>query len=161
MRRMVLMLVAVLMLPGLADAQDSARRRMQRDMMQSERQLEQRIRERFMGMAAQRMALDSVQRVRLREVLREGAEGRLELARQSRELRVLLMEAVNDGGTSAATYESLVRQMRELGEAEHALEQRELDRLGEFLDPRQQAVFLAMRMRFNEQVQRLRGPGPG
>ena len=122
--------------------------------------LESQVRSRFLEMAGARLELTAVQRDRLGAVLEEGADDRRSLARESMELRRRLMDAARDTTTPSATFEDILRRMEGLAQREHALERREQERLAEFLTPRQRALFLMMRMRFNDQVRELRGRGP-
>jgi Spy/CpxP family protein refolding chaperone len=123
--------------------------------------LERQVRERFLGHATERLQLNDQQRDRLRAVLERGAEERLQLARDSRGLRAEMMRAVRDDATPRATYERLLTQLEELREREIALERRESAALGRFLEPRQQAAFLVLRIQLNEQVRDMRGTPPG
>lgn len=122
--------------------------------------LEEQVRTRFLEMAATRLELTAAQRDRLTTVLDEGADARRQLLRESVRLRQRLMAAAQDPSTPASTFEELLREMTALSDGEHALERREQERLAEFLDPRQRALFLMIRMRFNEQIQELRGRRP-
>lgn len=122
--------------------------------------LEEAVRARFLEMAAERLDLSATQRQRLTTVLDEGADARRQLLRESVRLRQRLIEAAQDPETPSSAFEGLLRELEALTEQEHALERREQERLAEFLDPRQRVMFLMMRMRFNEQVQELRGRRP-
>ena len=122
-------------------------------------ELEQQVRHRFMMQVARRLQLSEPQREGLMEVLREGAEARQELAEASRALRHDLMQAVRTDDTEMATYEAILARLQELRERERAIEQREEARLADVLDARQRALFLIMRMEFNERIRGMRGPG--
>lgn len=67
-----------------------------------------------------------------------------------------LMAAVRDSA-DVATFERRLEDLAGVRREEQALEAREEARLAEFLDARQRATFLIMRMRFNDQVRELRG----
>lgn len=166
----VALLVALPALAVGAEAQVPQRGdRGQAEAAQEQRaRLEQQVRDRFLAHAAQRLRLDDEQRDRLGAVLARGAEDRRELARESWTLRIELMGAVRDEGTPRQTYERLLERLEDVREREVALEKREAAVLARFLEPRQQAAFLVLRMEFNEQVRGMRrGPagdrrrGPG
>lgn len=122
-------------------------------------QLERQVRQRFMEQAAERLQLDSAQRQRLDEVLSAGAEARRELAQESRQVRMRLVRSVAAEDTPAATYQRLLDAMAALREREHTLERREAAALAEFLDARQHAQFMVLRMQLNERVRGMRS-GP-
>jgi hypothetical protein len=145
---------------GLAEAQVQPRgERPQAEVGQDRRaELERQVRQRFLAQATQRLRLDAAQRTRLEEVLRRGAGERRALAQESRQLRMELVGAVQDLATPTTRYQQLLDRMDALRAREQALEQREAAALAEFLDPRQQAEFLVLRMQLNERV---RGMGPG
>jgi hypothetical protein len=129
--------------------------------------LEAQVRRRFLTQAAQRLGLDESQRGHLEGALRSGAEARRDLMLESRRLRVELMQAVRADSTPPATYEGLLDRLEALREREWELERREAAQLETFLDARQRAAFLIMRMHFNDQVRRMQGApargrgGPG
>ena len=127
-------------------------------------QLERRVRQQFMAQVDRRLGLDAARSERLQAVLRSGAEERRALAIESQRLRLDLMEAVRSEQTPDTTFDRILAGLERLREAERTLERREEAALAEFLDARQRAMFLFMRMRFNEQVRQLqgrRGPGTG
>jgi hypothetical protein len=166
----VALLVALPALAMSAEAQVPQRgSRGQAEAVQERRaQLEQQVRDRFLVHAAQRLRLSDEQRDRLRAVLDRGAEDRSALARESWALRMELVRAVRDEGTPRQTYERLLDRLEDVREREVTLERQEAAALARFLDPRQRAAFLVLRMEFNEQVRGMRrGPagdgrrGPG
>lgn len=156
-RTILLAMVVALAAPAMAAAQDA------RPGQRAERreQLERQVRERFLDIAAERLDLSADQRERLGAVVHEGMRERRALMRESMELRRRLLQAARDDATTAETFESLLARLDSLAAAEHALERREQERLAAFLSPRQRALFLVERMRFNERVRELRGRGPG
>jgi hypothetical protein len=160
----VALLLAVLW-PAVGHAQD--RPRPPGDRPRAERQearraeLEQQVTRQFVAQAAETLGLDSRQRDRLHGVLRAGAEERRELARQSRELRMELMRAVRTESTPNATYEGILARMSQLRQAERALERREEAALAQFLDARQRAQLLVLRMQLNERIRGMRGAPQG
>jgi Spy/CpxP family protein refolding chaperone len=123
--------------------------------------LEDRIRGEFLEQVARRLDLDRSQREAMVEVLREGAEARRELAREGRQLRRALISAVTDDDAPMEAFETLLVRFRELREREWALEREEQERVARILNPRQQAVFLFLRMQFNERIRGMRGPRRG
>jgi Spy/CpxP family protein refolding chaperone len=122
-------------------------------------ELEQRVRRQFLSQVARRLELTTTQREQVREILRGGAEERRDLALESQALRIDLMQAVRDEDTPPARYEELLQGIQSLRQREQGLEVREEEALARVLDPRQRALFLMMRMQFNDRVRQLRGPG--
>ena len=155
MTKMMLVILLALLAPTAAAGQGQHEERRDR-----RERLEQQVRTRFLDMASARLELTADQRARLASVLDEGARERRELARESMALRRRLVAAAGDEATPSSTFEELLRRMEALAQREHALERREQERLAGFLAPRQRALFLMIRMRFNEQVRELRGRGP-
>jgi hypothetical protein len=135
--------------------------------MQQRERLERQVRQRFMEQVAERLRLSATQREAMSQVLEEGADARRELAMESRSVRRSLMQSVRDPDTPMERYESLLARLNEVREGERALERREEARLARVLDPRQRALFLVMRMAFNQRVRGMGGPpgqrggGPG
>jgi Spy/CpxP family protein refolding chaperone len=123
-------------------------------------ELEQQVRRQFLSRVAQRLELTDDQRDRLVETMREGAESRQELARESRTLRHDLMQAVRSGSTEMETFQDILGRLDGIRDRERAIQEREEARLAEFLDPRQRAIFLVLRMQFNDRIRGMRGPGP-
>jgi hypothetical protein len=159
----VVLLVALAPLVSPAHGQTPPRARGQdvEAMQQRRAQLEQQVRHQFLAQAAERLALDAGQREQLEAVLRRGAEARRALAQESRQLRIELLRNVADERTTIAAHQSLLDRMRNLQSREQELERRETAALAEFLDARQQAQFLVLRMRMNERVRGMRGQRPG
>ncbi|MFW6331226.1 MAG: hypothetical protein ACOC3J_05835 [Gemmatimonadota bacterium] len=148
---MAVMAAALLAAPAPAGAQERGPDR--------RAQLEQQVRRQFVMQVARRLDLSESQRERMGEVIRVGAEARAALARESRELRLDLMEAVRDEDATPQRYAALLERLDALRDRERELERREEAAIAEFLDPRQQASFLIMRYEFNERVRGMRGPG--
>jgi Spy/CpxP family protein refolding chaperone len=121
-------------------------------------ELERRVRENFLAQVAARLQLTQRQRGQMDAVLRDGAHARRELGRDSRQLRAEMARAVAEQGTPDAAFSRLLVQMAELREREQALERQELERLAEFLSPRQQATFLMLRMQLNERIRGMPRP---
>lgn len=164
MRKVILLLGSLLALaPLVAHAQTPPRGERPRTEAVQERraELERRVHRQFVARAADRLGLDAAQRDRLHDVLRTGAEARRELAQESRQLRLELVRAVSAEDTPTATYERLLDRTAELRERERMLAHREDAALAGFLDARQRATFLVLRMQMSEQVRGMRGGRPG
>lgn len=124
-------------------------------------ELAQEIHRRFMTQVAERLGLDETQRTKLDQVLVQGMEARRDLARESRSLRMELMRAVHSDTAGEATYRGLLDGLQALQAKERTIEDHEAQELATFLDPRQQAMFLVMRMQFNDNVRRMQRPHSG
>jgi chromosome segregation ATPase len=124
-------------------------------------ELERQVQLRFVDQATERLGLDPAQRERLAEVLNAGASDRRALARESRQLRTELTAAVRDADTPPAAFHRLLDRAARLRDREQALERQQDAALAEFLDGRQRAEFMVMRMQLNEQVRGIRGGRPG
>lgn len=161
MRRMVPALLLAVMAAATAVEAQVPRRGQARQgeaMEQRRAQLEEQVRQRFLAQVSDRLVLDGEQEARLNDVMRRGAEARRALARESRQLRQELVQAVEDETTPALRFRELLDRMAAIRAREQALERREAEALAGFLDARQQAEFLILRMHLNERV---RGMGPG
>jgi septal ring factor EnvC (AmiA/AmiB activator) len=133
-------------------------------------QLEQQVRGQFLRQVAARLGLTDDQRERVRTVLAEGAESRRDLALESRGLRMDLMQAVRNEDTPMSEFQELLARLEAVRERERAIQREEEEALAGILDARQRAVFLMLRMQFNDRVRRMQmgppptrggGPGPG
>jgi Flp pilus assembly CpaE family ATPase len=160
------MFVLLLALSPLAAAgQDQTPRRAERPRIEAAQErraeLEQQVHRQFLARASERLGLDQGQRQQLSQVLESGAEARRQLAQESRQLRMALMQAVRSETTSAADYQQILDRMADLREREQALERREDTAFARFLEPRQRAMLLMMRMQMNEQVRGMRMDRPG
>ena len=125
-------------------------------------ELERQVRHRFLAQVAERLELTTGQRERVREVLADGAEARRDLALEAHALRIDLLQAVRDEDAPMSRFEVLLERLEAVRAREREIEQQEEAALAEFLDPRQRAVFLMMRMQFNDRIRQMRGMhGPG
>lgn len=126
-------------------------------------ELERQVRHRFLAQVVQRLELTEAQRERVREVMAEGAEARRALALEAHALQIDLVQAVRDEEASMEEFEAILEQLEAVRAREREIEQAEEAALAEFLDPRQRAVFLMMRMQFNDRIRQMRGMrgGPG
>lgn len=140
-----------LMIPGALAAQGRGPDRDRRA------ELEQQIRHRFLASVADRLELTEDQQFRVQQVMEEGAEARRQLADDSRTLRMELMQAVRDDDTPMTRFESILERLENVRVREQEIAEREETALGEFLDARQRAVLLMMRMQFNDRVRQMRG----
>ncbi len=155
-----LMVVVLAVAPAGAAAQGQGRPGQQRPPAEQRRSaLADQVHERFMGQVASRLGLTEEQRGKLDNVLAKGMEARRELAAESQALRMELMRAVRSDSAGEATYRGILDRVRAVRARERSIEDRESRELGSFLDARQQAMFLVMRMQFNDRIQRMRG-GP-
>lgn len=165
MIRTGLMALILCVSPALATAQDRAVPRTERPRVEAQQerraQLEEQVRRQFVTRAADALGLDAAQRNRLDEIMRGGAQERQRLARESRELRMELMRAVRSDAVPNATYERLLARLSDLRQREQTLELREEAALAEFLDPRQRAQLILLRMQLNDRVRGMRGRPQG
>lgn len=123
--------------------------------------LERQVRQRFLSQVEQRLELTEEQRDQVRDALSASADARMDLALESRALRIEVMQAVRDEDASMDRYRDILDRLTAIREEERAIEVREAEALEQILDPRQQVLFLVMRMQFNERIRALRGGGPG
>lgn len=125
-------------------------------------ELERQVRHQFLTQVGQRLGLSADQRERVRTVLLENAEARRELALESQALRIDLMQAVRAEDAPMSRFEAILDRLEALRSQERELERQEESALAEILDPRQRAMFLMMRMQFNDRIRQMRGmPGRG
>ena len=155
--RAILLVMLTLMTPAMVVAQgrggDQDRRA----------ELERQVRHRFLAQVVQRLELTEAQRERVREVMAEGAEARRDLALEAHALQIDLVQAVRDEETPMEEFEAILERLEAVRAREREIEQEEEAARAEFLDPRQRAVFLMMRMQFNDRIRQMRGMrgGPG
>jgi Spy/CpxP family protein refolding chaperone len=118
--------------------------------------LQQEVFTRFMDRVSERLALTSVARQRLEEVLRANNMRRRELAQDARAARRDLVAATADPNTPPAEFDRLLGRMADLRARDLDLwrsEQAELERV---LTARQRAQLMAMRLDLAEMMQRAR-----
>ncbi|NIP78217.1 MAG: hypothetical protein GWM90_03050, partial [Gemmatimonadetes bacterium] len=128
MRTTILVALIALLAPGPVVAQGQGR------MQERRMQLEQQVRRQFLVQVARRLELNEEQREQVRAVLAEGAEARRDLARDSRDLRIDLMQAVRSEDTPMAEFQDLLVRLEGIRERERALERREEESLARVLD---------------------------
>lgn len=156
MRTVWLMVVALLVAPVVLQAQVRGPDRDRRA------ELEQQVRRRFMAQIAQRLELTQEQREQIRDVLGESADARTDLALESQALRIDLMQAARDEDASMDRFQEILDRFDAVRSREWEIQQEEIAALGEILTPKQQAMFLFMRIQFNDRIREMRGRGgPG
>jgi Spy/CpxP family protein refolding chaperone len=155
MRGIWILVLALVVIPGGLVAQGRGPDRDRREV------LERQVRTQFMAQVAQRLELTGDQRERVRETLEQGAVARRDLALESRSVRMDLMQAVREEDAPMSRFEAILDRLRYIRELEREIESREEAALAEILNPRQRAMFLMMRMQFNERIRQMRGAGPG
>lgn len=99
------------------------------------------------------LGLDEAGRARLLQLFQEGEEERRALAREGAELHERLRRALADSNTPDSEFNAIVQGLADLRQRELALWREEHEELREFLTPRQQAQFIALRNRFTRAVQ--------
>lgn len=154
-RWIVLALVLAAPAPVLAQRPDGPRQNEPRRQM-----LQAQVGAKFMEQVSRRLKLDEGTRNRLQQHLRLSGEARRDLAERSQILRLQLMRAVRDSSTSDAELHRLLGEANALRQREYELWRQDQEALGGILTPRQQAQFLFMWMRFNEQIREIKRSGP-
>jgi Spy/CpxP family protein refolding chaperone len=125
-------------------------------------QLQRQIVQRFMEHVTNELNLDAATRRKLEEQLRDSGEDRREIARATNDLRRRIMDASRDSTTSDAEFRKLLTEMTTLRQKEEDRWKADQDALGKILTPRQQARFVFMWLRFNEQIREMAlRPPPG
>lgn len=115
-------------------------------------QLQRMIIQRFLDRVSVELNLDNSARARLEQQLRMSGQDRRELARNTKELRGRMMRASRDTTTTDADFRKMLAEMTALRQREEDLWKRDQEALSKILTPRQQARFVFMWLRFNEQV---------
>jgi hypothetical protein len=139
-----MLLVALTMVPALAEAQVPQRERRE--------QLEAQISQRFLNHVTTELVLDGNTRTRLEQHLRQSGPERRRLAQSTVLLRGQILRAVRDDATSDGEFSRLINEMTRLRDQEEALWKSDQESLRRILTPRQHARFIVMWIRFNEQV---------
>ena len=115
---------------------------------------------RFVDRAGVEMALDASQRQRLDGVLQATAERRRAVALRSGELQRRLNQAVRRPATPPGAFTQLLREQRALRREQQVIVDQEQDELGRFLTPRQQAHFLTLWVRLQQDARRVQALQP-
>lgn len=122
--------------------------------------IEQRIQRQFQERLARELELTSEQRQELATVLRDYATARAELLPRRRALGLEIRELL-EGDQSEDRALELIRELRDLREAEADLLEEEEDRLLDVLSPIQVLRLQALRDQFGEQIRSLGAPPSG
>lgn len=147
MKQLIFVLVAILA-PAIVSAQAPRPGPQQ----QRREQLEAQIVQRFLDHAAVELKLDTNNRARLEQHLRQSAPRRRNLAQNTARLRGQMVRAVRDEQTPDAEFTRLIAEMTRLRDAEETMWKADQEALSRILTPRQHARFIVMWIRFNDQV---------
>ncbi len=123
----------------------------------SRQEMVQRIERQFQERLARELALDDSQREDLVEVLRTYATARAELLPRRRELAVEIRQLL-EGNQSEDRAAELIRELREIREAESDLLEEEEDQLLDVLRPIQVLRLQVLRDQFGAQIRSLGTP---
>jgi Spy/CpxP family protein refolding chaperone len=166
-RLTLLALLPLLLLPGWAQAQQSAPDPARRAAMEARRDsLEAAIMARFLDQLGRDLSLEPDQRTQLERALREGALRRRELMRSTGELRGRIHRAVRSSATTDAEFARLLADHESLRQREAEIWRREQEELSRFLTARQRVQFVMHWVRFQDEVrdiimQQMRGSRGG
>lgn len=157
-----ILMLMLLALPVVAEAQglgQGGRRDPRHDMLQGQ------IVQRFMNHVSSELNLDQAARGKLQEHMKQSGEARRALAERSTDLRLKLLVATRDSATTDAEFRKLLGEVNALRQREEELFTKDQENLSKLLTPRQQARFVFMWLRFQEQVREMavrpQGPPPG
>jgi len=165
LKKIALAAVMALALPiGVAAQEGTAPRESRRRVIsEAERgEMRERIHQRFMDMAAERLELDANQRTRLAAVLEQNDEQRRAIAEEGMRLRREAADLLADDTPDRASAERILNELTRLRERELQLWRTEQDALADVLSPTQRLELMAIQARFNDRVRdmrRERGPG--
>jgi Spy/CpxP family protein refolding chaperone len=118
-------------------------------------QLQRQIVQRFMQHVTDELNLDAATRRKLEEQLRQSGDERREIARATNDLRRRIVDATRDSSTPDAEFTRLLNELTALRQKEEDRWKADQDGLSRILTPRQQARFVFMWLRFNEQVREM------
>jgi Spy/CpxP family protein refolding chaperone len=153
MRRLLLLVGALLLVAPSASAQQGAPDPTRRAALEARRDsLEAAVMQRFVDQLHRELRLDAEQRAQTERVLRDGGLRRRELMRASGELRSRLHRGIRAADTPDAEFHRLLAEHETLRHRENELWRREQDELAGILSPRQRAQFLVQWVRFQDQV---------
>jgi Spy/CpxP family protein refolding chaperone len=125
-------------------------------------QLQQQIVQRFMDNVSLQLNLDAATRSKLETQMRASGDRRRELAKSTAQLRRSLMDAVRDSTTPDSEIKRQLTNLNALRDKEEDLWKSDQEALSHILTPRQQARFVFMWLRFNDQVREMAlRPPPG
>ena len=163
MKNFALSAVLALALPIGAAAQEGEERERREPRTEAQREeMRERIQQRFLDMAAERLELDGTQRTRLASVLEQNHDERREIAEEGMRLRHEAADVLDDDSPDGARAERILNELTRLRERELQLWRTEQDALASVLTPTQRLELMAMQARFNDRVRDMRherGPG--
>ena len=123
--------------------------------------LESQILNRFVNHAAQEMALDATQKGQLTQVVRASAVRRKQLNQRANMLNRRMQAAIRDQATSSDAFTRLLADHEQLRRDELQITETEQTELARFLTPRQQAHFLMLWIRLQENARKVQAQVPG
>ena len=125
--------------------------------------LEAQILNKFVNRASQEMSLDQAQRAKLADVVHASAGRRKALNQRTLEMHRRIMDALRNAGTSQDAFTQLLASHRQLRREEQDIAETEQQELQRFLNARQQAQFLMMWIRLQENARQIQAQsaGPG
>ncbi|HSJ09129.1 MAG TPA: hypothetical protein VK928_04425 [Longimicrobiales bacterium] len=152
--RTLLLAMALLLMPALAQAQQTPEQR--RAAMDARRDsLEAEVLQKFMERLDKDLKLDAEQHVQVERALREGSVRRHELLRASSELRGRMFRALRNTATPEADFARLLADNEALRQREHALWDQDQQALARILTPRQRVGFLLSWSHFQESMREI------
>lgn len=117
--------------------------------------LEAQVLTRFVNRASIEMSLDATQRTRLVQVVRSSAQRRKALNHRSLELHRRFTQAVRDPATPNDAFTRLLSDQQGLRREEQQIADTEQTELQRFLAPRQQAQFLMLWLRLQDNARQI------
>lgn len=125
-------------------------------------ELEARVFDRFVAVAADRLDLTAEQQTRFVATLKDYAARRRELAGRGGTLRRQLLRALESDATSDVEFRQILGSLEQLRADEQRIWKAEQEALGGILSPRQQAQLVVLRARMIDRVDDIRSrQGPG
>lgn len=122
--------------------------------------LEAQVLTRFVNRASDEMSLDGTQRTRLIQVVRSSAQRRKALNQRSMELHRRFTQAVRDQATPNDAFTRLLNDQQGLRREEQQIADTEQTELQRFLTPRQQAQFLMLWIRLQDNARQIQTQVP-
>jgi hypothetical protein len=122
--------------------------------------LEMQVLNRFVKRASDEISLDGPQRDRLMEVLRNSSARRRQLTQRTNELHRQFQVAIRDPATPQETFARLLADHQQLRRDEQQITDAEQADLRGFLTPRQQAHFLMLWIRLQENARAVQAQMP-
>ena len=157
-RKFALAAALALALPIAASAQQGAPRPEARPARSEAQRAEmrERIEERFLDMAVERLELNATQRTQLASVLERNRDQRRAIADDGMRLRREAADVLDDDSPDRAQAERILNELTRLREREVQLWRAEQDALAGVLTPVQRLELMAMQARFHERVRDVR-----